>query len=112
MKPHAEHESVSMQLPTFDGAPALQPAPPPHQPAKAGVLTVLPEHFLAGCAHDGFDNLCQEFDVSESFRPPTDSAGLPYVPPSLARGEDVDQLQVPFTYIQSLRPTKWSTQFN
>lgn len=111
MKSLSEHESVSVQLPTFDGVPVLQPATPTHQPAKAGVLTALPEHFLAGYANDEFENLCKEFDVSESFRP-IDSTGLPYVPPSLGRGEDVDQLHVPFTYIQSFYPTKYSTQFS
>lgn len=110
MKPHPEYESVLIQLPAFDGAPALQPAAPTHQPAQAGVLTALPEHFLAGYDNDEFENLCKEFDVSESFRP-IDSAGIPCVPPSLAKGEDVDQLHIPFTYIQSFCPTKCSIPF-
>lgn len=65
-----------MQRPTFDGVPALPPPSSTLQVAAAGVLTALPEHFLARCANDVFGNSCDEFDASELFRP-TDSTGVP-----------------------------------
>jgi hypothetical protein len=95
-----------MQQPSFDGVPALQPASPTHQPAAAGTLTTLAEHFLARRATHEFDNSCEEFDASELFRP-IYRTGMPYVPPPLARGEDIDQLHVSFRYVEFFCPTNY-----